>query len=164
MKLLLKTLFILISICLMFTIFTSCEKSNDGNNTETTTAGEDNNPASTETKEFFTSYYNELNNKNFSAISDYFSEDAEALQSKIDNFTFMATLFDVKYEIDDVKAMYLEDGNISVSLVTLITSTNKEKGSVTVMKEPSSYLITKTDGKLMITSYAVGESEVVSMN
>lgn len=164
MKLLLKTLFIIISICLLFTVSMSCEKSNDGDNAETTTAGEDNNPASTETKEFFTSYYNELNNKNFSAISDYFSEDAEALQSKIDNFTFMATLFDVKYEIDDVEAMYLEDGNISVSLVTLITSTNKEKGSVTVMKEPSEYLITKTDGKLIITLYTVGESEVVSMN
>ncbi|MHB1153017.1 MAG: hypothetical protein ACYCWE_18300 [Eubacteriales bacterium] len=164
MKLLLKTFLIIISVCLLFAVFISCEKSNDGDNTETTTEGEDNNPASTETKEFFTSYYNELNNKNFSAISDYFSEDAEALQSKIDNFTFMATLFDVKYEIDDVEAMYLEDGNISVSLVTLITSTNKEKGSVTVMKEPSEYLITKTDGKLIITLYTVGESEVVSMN
>lgn len=164
MKLLFKALLIIISVCLLFSIFTSCEKSNDSDNTETTTAGEDNNPASTETKEFFSSYYKELNNKNFSAISDYFSEDAEALQSKIDNFTFMATIFDVKYEIDDVEAMYLEDGNISVSLVTLITSTNKEKGSVTVMKEPSEYLITKTDGKLIITLYTVGESEVVSMN
>jgi len=70
MKLLLKTLFIILSICLLFAVFTSCEKSNDGDNTETTTAGEDNNPALTETKEFFTGYYNELNNKNVYIIEN----------------------------------------------------------------------------------------------
>lgn len=162
MKSLIKALCIIFIISMLSGVFVSCEKKNEGENTETTTVTEES-PASAETREFFTKYYEELNNKNFSVISDYFSEEEEVLQSKIDNFTFMATLFDVKYEIDSVEAVYLEDGNISVTLITLITSTDIKTGSVTVMKEPSEYLITKTDGKLIITLYTVGESEVVSM-
>ncbi|MDD4772343.1 MAG: hypothetical protein PHZ09_01890 [Eubacteriales bacterium] len=162
MKFILKLFILAISLCMLTAVYTSCEKQN-GDNTETS-ASTDESPASIETRQFFTDYYNETNNKNFSVITDYFAEDEETLQSKIDNFTFMATMFDVKYEIDSVEAMYLEDGNISVSLITLITSENKDSGSVTVMKEPSSYLLEKKDNKLMIISYAVGESEVVSMN
>ncbi len=162
MKSLVKAICMIITVGILSGVFISCNKKSEGENTETTTVTEKN-PASAETREFFTKYYEELNNKNFSVISDYFSEEEEILRSKIDNFTFMATLFDVKYEIDSVEAVYLEDGNISVTLVTLITSTDIKTGSVTVMKEPSEYLITKTDGKLIITLYTVGESEVVSM-
>jgi hypothetical protein len=141
-----------------------CASCSNNGNTDSDTTSKEESPASKETREFFTDYYNELNNKNFAAVSDYFSEAADALKSKIDNFTFMASLFNVKYEIDSVESVYIENGNISASIVTLITSTNIETGAVTVVKEPSSYLITKTDNKLIITWYAVGESEVVSMN
>lgn len=162
MKLFLKTSGIILTFCILITVCASCSN-NGGGNTESTTSKE-NSPASIETRDFFSKYYNELNNKNFAAVSDCFSEDAEALKSKIDNFTFMSSLFNVKYEIDSAEGVYLEDGNISASLVTLITSKNIETGAVTVMKEPSTYLITKTGDKLIITSYAVGESEIVSMN
>lgn len=163
MKLFRKISCIILAFCIILTVCASCSN-NNGGNTDSNSTSKDDSPASKETREFFTDYYNELNNKNFAAVSDYFSEDAEALKSKIDNFTFMASLFNVRYEIDSVEAVYLEDGNISASLVTLITSKNIETGAVTVMKEPSSYLITKTDNKLIITSYTVGEIEVVSMN
>ncbi len=163
MKISLRILYLAISVILLLSVLISCKNGNTDGNGEIPTSNIDN-PATLETREFFTKYYNELNNKNFTAIKDYFSEDAEALQSKIDNFTFMSSLFDVKYEIDKVEAMYLEDGNISVSLVTLITSTNKDNGSITLMKEPSEYLITKKDGNLLVILYTVGESEVVSMD
>lgn len=156
-----KIILISLAVCLIISVSYSCSKKN--NDSGDTTSVEES-PAVEETREFFTSYYNELNNKNFNAVSEYFSEEAEAIKSKIDNFTFMASLFNVKYEISEVEATYLEDGNISATIITLITSENIDSGAVTVMKEPSYYLISKSDGKLIITSYSVGESEVVSMN
>ena len=127
--------------------------------TETTLSAED--PAIAETRAFFEKMYIDLNNANYAALKNYYDEPEEIINEKIANFEFMAAYFTVEYEIADITATYLENGDIGADVVVLAKSTNNSSEDFTITKEPNSYLLKKTDGVLKIASYAAGDIEII---
>ncbi len=145
--------------------FVSCKDNTEDNEESQESKTEDNtsedNPAVKETKEFFENLYSELNKGNYSIIKSCYNETEEQFDNRIANFEFMAGSFEVEYSLAEVQASYVDNGNIGADVIVLIKSTEISSGKTTIIKEPTSYLLTKKDGKLIIENYAVGESELM---
>lgn len=148
-----KIIVLLLALTLLTSAALSCKNEADEQQED---------PAVTDVKTLLNAYYADINAKNYTNISYYYPSDTD-VQERIDNFTFMSQYLDMTYEIIDVSALYLEDGTISASVNTKVTSTNLVSGDVTIMKEPSSYLIGKEGEKFVILTVSNGEGEIISM-
>jgi len=151
MKNLAKFLLIVLALLTAAAVFSSCNKDST----------DDSDPAVSEVKKLLEAYYTDINDKDFDNIGQYFGSGVTDVQERIDSFKFMSTIFEVKYELGDVIALYLEDGNISASAVTKITSKNISTDTTTVVSEHSTYIIGKENDKMVIISMDIGDSQVV---
>jgi len=134
--------------------------SQDGSG-EGTSAVTGDSAAITDVTNFINNYYNELNNGNYEIILNVFSDDEKVLQSRISNFELMASMFTTKYEVLSVDADYTDDGSITATVITKITSTNVDSGVTNLMKEPSYYTLEAKGDSFVFTSYSAGESELI---
>ena len=164
---------IILAALLVVTAFTACSKkdsaeSGDSSQADSSGAQEEQGSTgsesslNTEVESLLNSYFSELNSGNYENIRKYFKEGDATLDAKIANFEFMATMFNMQYELLSVDAS--EDANgISASVVAKLTSTNLSTNDATALKEPSTYILERTsDGSLIILSCTTGESEIVT--
>lgn len=148
-----KIALLLMSAFILVTAIASCKKDEEG---------EKEDPAVTEVKTFLTEYLATLNSKKYDELSKYY-QNTDNVTQMAENFSFMTNYFETTYELLDVSAVYLDDGNISASVSVKRTSKKLENGETTVYKDPSSYLFGKTESGLVIISYSEGESEILNM-
>ena len=157
MKRLTNILFLVLSLAILCCAMFSCNNgTGDANDDGPDVA------ATREVEQLFSNYFNDLNNKNFSAIASYYSSDTNT-EGMIASLEFNSSMFDISYELESVVASFVDDGNIGATVDFKQTSKNLNNPSrVTVTMEHHTYLIIKENDAYVIKTMAVGEGDVIS--
>ena len=147
--------FVLVFAILCCTMF-ACQNNDNANDNSADAA------ATREVERLFSDYFKDLNDKNFTAISKYYSSGTNT-ETMIASLEFSSSLFDVTYEIENIIATFVDNGNIGATVDFKQTSKNLRNASkVTVTMEHHTYLIIKENDTYVIKDMAVGEGDVIS--
>jgi hypothetical protein len=138
-------------------LFTSCDKDTD----ITTDTSKINSDLIKRVGDTVTEMYAFFNEKNFDDYITYYRITDEEKNQILDNLKSNSQEFTTIYTVENVLAEQLEDNTIKATVILRSENMDADNNNLLSMRETMYYTFSEDNGKLYITAFEIGETQVL---